>query len=771
MSYQIVGQSIPRTDNTGKVTGEARYTSDVPLPGTLWAKTLRSPYSHARIKRIDTAPAEKSPGVRAVLKGADARGILYGRRYRDISVLAQDRVRFMGERVAAVAADTLEQAEQALDLIQVDYEELPAVFDPASALADGAPIIHPDVNSYPGLPKPLERPSNDFVRDVYTRGDVAEGFAQSDLVVENTFTVARVHQAFLEPHCCLVWIDDQDRVQMWSPNKAPHGLKDSMSAAFDIPKEKIRVNPVAIGGDFGGKGAPIDEPICYLLALRAARPVKMVMEYREEFIAGAPRHAAVMRLKTGVKRDGTIVAHEMDAYLDSGAYGGFRPGAVVGGIAHAGGCYRAQHARIAVSRVYTNNLPGGQMRAPGEPQGFFAAESHIDCVARKIGMDPFEFRLKNLMEEGDTTLTGGHYQGIKAKETLKAAAKAAGYQTPKAKNIGRGIAMGYRGPGAGSTSLSVSLNPDGSVVIHTGLFEQGTGTYTTLRQIIAEELSLSPDEIQIKILDTDSGVPFDSGIGGSRGTRVATGVAFQAAGKAKDELLGLAEKLLGWPRTETVIKGKEIVHNKTKKRQRWDELLARVGRSIIGEAVNRDEDHSPVTAFAAQVAEVSVDTETGEVTLRRLTTAHDTGVIVNPVGHQGQIDGGVIQGVGYGLIEHLPVQDGRVGTAHFGEYKIPTAKDIPPLKTVIVSSESGVGPYKTKGIGENPISPVAAAIANAIEDAVGVRIKDLPITAEKVYRALREKPAEGARMMGDSNLTLASSDGNERESSNGVIES
>src|ERR1043166_9373025 len=237
MTYQIIGQSIPRIDNTGKVTGGSRYTADVLLPGTLWAKTLRSPYPHARIARLDTSRAEKAPGVRAVLTGADVRGILYGRRYRDISILAQDRVRFMGERVAAVAADTLEQAEQALDLIQIEYEELPAVFDPVAALQEGAPILHPDVNRYQGLPKPLDTPSNAFVHDIATRGDVAEGFAQSDLIVENTYTVPRVHQAFLEPHCCLVWIDDQERVQMWSPNKVPQGLRESMSEAFGIPKE------------------------------------------------------------------------------------------------------------------------------------------------------------------------------------------------------------------------------------------------------------------------------------------------------------------------------------------------------------------------------------------------------------------------------------------------------------------------------------------------------------------------------------------------------
>jgi CO/xanthine dehydrogenase Mo-binding subunit len=737
MDYHVIGQPVARTDNAGKVTGDARYTADVLLPGTLWAKTLRSPHSHARIVRIDTSRAEKAPGVRAVLTGNDVRGILYGRRYRDIAILAQERARFMGERVAAIAADTLEQAEHALGLIGIDYEELPAVFDPVAALQEGAPIIHPDVGSYKGLPKPLEHPTNRFAHDVFTRGDIDTGFGQADVIVENTFTVARVHQAFLEPHCCLVWIDEQERVQMWSPNKAPQGLRESMCNAFKIAPEKIRVNPVAIGGDFGGKGAPIDEPICYLLALRTGRPVKMIMEYREEFVAGAPRHAAVMKLKTGVKRDGAIVAHQMDAFLDAGAYGGFRPGAVVGGIAHAGGCYRAENARISVSRVYTNNLPGGQMRAPGEPQGFFAAESHMDCIARKLGMDPAAFRLKSLIEEGDETLTGGHYRGIKAKETLRAALNAAGYKSSKRAHVGRGIAMGYRGPGGGNTSVKISLNPGGSVVIHTGLFEQGTGTYTTMRQIAAEELSCDPDEIRIEVYDTDSGVPFDSGIGGSRGTRVASGAAFQAASEAREKLLALAVKLLQWPQAEIELSGNLLVNKRSRQREPWGELLKRIGRSVIGEAVNRDDEHSPVTAFAAQVAEVSVDPQTGEVKLRKLTTAHDTAVIMNPTGHQGQIDGGVVQGIGYGLIEHLPVQDGRVEVTHFGEYKIPNTKDIPALETVIISSSHGVGPYNVKGIGENPITPVAPAIANAIEDAVGVRIKDLPITAEKVYTALR----------------------------------
>jgi CO/xanthine dehydrogenase Mo-binding subunit len=535
-----------------------------------------------------------------------------------------------------------------------------------------------------------------------------------------------------------VAIDDQAKIQVWSSSKAPHTLKQSLSEALDIPKERIRVNPVAIGGDFGGKGGALDEPLCYFLALRSGRPVKMVMDYQEEFTAGAPRHAAIIKMKTGAKRDGTLMAHQMDAYFDSGAYGGLRPGAAFQGALHAGGCYRMPHAQVRVMRVYTNNLPGGQMRAPSEPQGFFAAESQMDCVARGIGMDPLAFRLKNLIEPGEATVTGDHYEEIRAKETLRAAAKAARYASRKPPKVGRGIAMGYRAPGGGATSVSVTPNPDGTVLIQTAFLEQGTSTYTSLRQIVAEELALDPDEIQIKVLDTDSS-PFDSGIGGSRGTRIGSRAAFQAAREVKEELFTLAEKLLGWSKAEMVLDGKEIVRRTTKQRHRWDELLRRAGHSIVRQAINRDEGHAPVTSFTAQIAEVSVDPETGQVTIHRFTTAHDTGTILNPIGHQGQVEGAVIQGVGYGLMEQVRVEDGRVMTTHFGDYKIPNVKDIPDLRTVILQGESGVGPYNIKRIGENPISPVAPAIANAIEAAVGVRIRDLPITAEKIYNVLKEK--------------------------------
>ncbi|MFQ5934336.1 MAG: xanthine dehydrogenase family protein molybdopterin-binding subunit, partial [Dehalococcoidia bacterium] len=506
VSYRVIGQPTPRTDGAEKVTGAARYTADVQLPGTLRAKALRSPLPYARIIRIDTARARALPGVHAVLTGADVRGVLYGKAYRDATVLAQERVRFIGEPVAAVAAVDEETAQRALDLIQVEYEELPAVLDPLGALREDAPILHPEMNSYDGLPRPLEKPSNAFSREVREKGDVDTGFAQADLVVENTFTMARVHQGYLEPHSCLVWIDQQDRVQVWASNKAPHSL------ALGIPQEQICVNPVVIGGDFGGKGAIWDEPLCYFLALRTGRPVMMVMDYADELTAAAPRHAGIIRWKTGVNRDGTLVAQQMEAIFDSGAYGGFRPRAPMDGAFNPIEPYRVPHFHLESIRVYTNNIPGGQMRASGGPQSRFAAESQIDCVARRLGMDPLEFRLKNLIDEGEETAMGGSYREVKAIETLQKGVAAAEYRAPKPANVGRGIAMHQRAPGGGESVVEVTLNPDGSVIVSTPVFEQGTGSHTILQQIVAEELALPAERVQVTVLDTDA-TPFDSGLG------------------------------------------------------------------------------------------------------------------------------------------------------------------------------------------------------------------------------------------------------------------
>ena len=537
----------------------------------------------------------------------------------------------------------------------------------------------------------------------------------------------RQHQAYLEPHSCLVWLDDQGRVQVWASSKVPYQVKEQLSVALGLPKERIRLNPVAIGGDYGGKGSPMDIPLAYFLAVRTGRPVRMVMDYVEELTAGNPRHAAIIQLKTGVKRDGTIVAHQARVVFDSGAYGGFKPVPTVnlGGAAKAGGPYKIPHVHIESMQVYTNTIPGGFMRAPGEPQAVFAIESHIDCIARQLGRDPLDFRLQNLIEAGAETPIGTRYQGIRAQETLEAAVAAAGYRTPKAPNVGRGIAMGERPPAGGESHAAVTLNPDGSVLVHTSIFEPGTGTYTILRQIVAEELQVPLQSIQVQVWDTD-GVPFDTGVGGSRVTRVAGQAAYQAAREASREVCMAAAELLAWPEEALTLRGADVIRQDTGDSHPWAALLQRWGEPVVGRGSVQDMHPSPVTSFTAQVAEVAVDPETGAVQLLRFTTAHDVGQVLNPMDHQGQIEGAVMQGIGYALSEELAVDEGRVTSVSFGDYKIPNMQDIPALHTVILESESGPGPYNARGIGENPSGPVAPAIANAVADAVGVRIKDSP---------------------------------------------
>ena len=731
-----VGAPTPRADGVDKVTGAAQYASDVQLPGTLWAKTLRSPYSYAKIAAIDTSAAKALAGVHVVLTGADLGGAAYGRKIVDVPVLARDVVRFIGEQVAAVVADDEDIAQQALDLIDVDYEEMAPLLSPREAMAQGAVLLHPGVVDYEGLPAPLEAPTNVVHFTTWGKGDVEAGFAEADVIVENTFTTPTVHQAYMEPHCCVVTVDEKGQAQVWAPVKAPYAIKAQVAQTVGLAPEQVRVHPVTIGGDFGGKGSPMNIPLCYFLAKAAGRPVRMVFDYIEEFMAGNPRHPSAIHIRTGVKRDGTIVAHEAEVVFDSGAYAGFKPLGFLPGAAGAGGPYRMANARITAAMVYTNNVPCGHMRGPGEPQAVFAVESQMDCVARAIGMDPYDFRRMNLIVGGDETPTGRSHEHLRAIETLEAAAETAVYHDAKDAGVGRGIAIGDRSPGGGETYAWVALGGDGSVVVSTTIFEQGSGTYTTLQQVVAERLALPTSRVSYRVWDTDT-VPFDTGIGGSRGTRVGTQAAYEAAEAAKASVCQLAAELLGWPLEHLAMAGDTVTRADTKESQPWAALVERTGEPITGSSHIEDRQPVAITGFTCQVAEVSVDRETGQVTLLRMTSAHDTGQIINPLGHQGQINGGVQHGIGYGLMEEMLIEDGRVATLSFGDYKIPTTADMPELRTAILESETGVGPYNIKGIGENPNAPTAAAIANAVADACGVRIADLPVSAEKVYAALR----------------------------------
>ncbi|MPZ49008.1 MAG: molybdopterin-dependent oxidoreductase [Dehalococcoidia bacterium] len=464
----------------------------------------------------------------------------------------------------------------------------------------------------------------------------------------------------------------------------------------------------------------------------------MVLDYVEEFRADDPRHEVVIKLKTGAQKDGVLTAHYVEYIVNCGAYAGHKPRGTIPAAAAAAGPYRIPNTRVESVQVYTNTVHGGYMRAPGEPQAVFALESQLDEVARRLSIDPLDFRLKNLIQDEEEAANGERLRHVRAAETISAAAEAAEYGSPKPPFVGRGLAIGERSSGGGQGTAIVTLCPDGAVLLETPVFDQGTGTYTTLCQVVAEELSLPVNRVQIKVRDTDV-VPFDSGIAGSRGTRVNSTAAFQAAEAARLELFRVAHDFLGWPEDQMSLSGDNLERLDSEDVILWHDLVKRLGKPLIGEVHVEESGRSHVTSFVAQVAEVAVDPETGAVQLLRFTTAHDVGRILNPLGHQGQINGAVVQGIGYALMEELRVEDGAVTSLSFGDYKIPVIRDIPPLYTVLLGSKEGAGPFQTRGIGESPTIPVAAAIANAVADACGIRIRELPITAEKVYRGLRAR--------------------------------
>lgn len=752
---RAIGQSVVRGEGPDKVTGKSIYAADVSLPGMLWGKVLRSPFPHARIDSIDTLAAKAVPGVRAVITGADLTDSLVGRRLRDMPVLARDVVRFVGEKVAAVAADTEEAAEEALLLIDVEYEELPAVFDAHGAMEPTAPTLHPGISGYEGLPQPESDVNNVFAHITWGQGDVEEGFAQADLVFEHTFNAQLMHQAYIEPHACVVSVEpagseavDGGQVHLWINNKDPYALREQLAAVWGMEEERIVMHPCSIGGDFGGKGSFMDAPLCYYLSLHSGRPVKMVMDYIQELMAANPRHPATMTIRSGVKRDGTLVARQARVVFDSGGYGAFKPTVYLRGADHLCGVYRIPHARIDSYMVYTNNVPKGHMRSPAKPQVVFAVEAHTDLVAKEMGMDPYEFRQKNLLRDGDASPVGHVWEDIRAEETLQRAADAIGWATPKSDSggvlTGRGLAITDLSQGVGRFAAKISMNSSGRPTLHMAFWDTGTGSHTVLRQMVAQELSVPVDEVDIELLDT-SEMPFSSGSGGTRVTYTAGQAVVGAARELKRKLIREAAPLLDSPEEDVSLQSGRVVVGPSELRPAYyrtiniGEVVAHVGDGSIEAEYDFASEPPDMTSFCAQAAEVEVDPETGAVTVKRLVSAHDVGAILNPLMHQGQVEGGVIQGLGYALMEELQTEDGHISTVSFGDYKIPTIADVPELVTVLVEGKNGPAPYRSKGIGESSNIPVAGAIANAVADAIGAPVPSLPLTAEKVLRALRLK--------------------------------
>jgi CO/xanthine dehydrogenase Mo-binding subunit len=737
----VVGRPTPRVEGEQKVTGKALYSADVNLTGTLWGKVLRSPISYGRIKNIDTSKARQVPGVKAVITGQDVTGLRIGRCIYDTPVLADGLVRFIGEKVAAVAADTEDAAEQALDLIEVEYEEMEPLIDPLEAIKPDAPILHPDLLSYKGLPVPVEKLSNVFVYIKWGKGDIEAGFRQADLTVENTFRTQVTHQAYLEPHACVVKADASGGAEVWSCSKTPFAVRTQLSNCIGVAKEKLVFHPTHIGGDFGGKGGFMDVPVCYFLSLRSGQPVKMVMDYSEELVAGNPRHASVIKVKTGVKKDGTIVAHHMDFVFDSGAYGSMKPAGYLIGAQTCAGPYKIVNCLIEERVVYTNKIPCGHMRAPGDPQGFFANESQLDMVARKLGMDPAEFKRKNMLHDGDETPIGGHISHMRGVEALNKAIQLAGYDKPKAKNVGRGLSFSEWSPSGGEGNVFVEIGDDGKVKASSPVVDQGAGVLTVIVEVVGEELKVPADEIELKQLDSST-VPSDGGVGGSRATRVYGNASYDAGTKARAEIIAIAAERLGVKAEELDLANSAVVQRSSKRKMSFAEVVKAKGSPIKVKGYYKSAEKSHDASISAQIAEVHVDPETGQITLRQMISAHTTGKVINPLMHQGQIDGGVVFGLGYALTEEVLFDGGRVTTTNFGEFKIPNIQDIPPLKTAVMETvPEGPGPYNSLAIGEVANTPTAAAVANAVADACGVRIMDLPITSEKVYQALKARYA------------------------------
>ncbi|MFI5267674.1 MAG: xanthine dehydrogenase family protein molybdopterin-binding subunit [Chloroflexota bacterium] len=737
-----------RLEGKLKVTGGARYAGDMILPGMLWAKFLRSPFPHARIVSIDTAAAKQVPGVHAVLTGADIGLKRFGRYLFDWPVLAYDHVLYVGERVAVVAAESRDAAEEAAERIEVEYEELPAIFDPEEALAPGAPVLHPAPAGYhylAGKRPPVPHLNQQGYRLITKGDDVERAFAQADRIFEDVYTAPRQHQGYIEPHACMVWFEG-DVLRVVTTNKAPFGLRHQLSVVTGTPEQQIEVDSHFIGGDFGGKGLSIEEFACYYVAKATGRPIKAMMSYTEELESTNPRHSATFYLKTGVMNDGKIVAFESRAYFNGGAYAGAKP---MSDLLLPGWdaleVYNVPNAKLETAVCYTNMVPGGNMRAPGAAQLALAGEGHIEHIARELGIDSLRFRMINALRDGDTNPAGAQVNNPRAVECLEALRRESNWDAwqRKGPNHGRGIALRCRHVGQGATEIALRLLPDGAVEALYGTPDQGSGSSLVVQRVAAAIMSISPERISVRY-GTTAEAPKDAGAGASRVTHVVGRATMMAATKLKDQLTELAAEVMGWPEGQVQLENDRFVAGDDS--ASFEEVVTRITRGApvqVGAAYDST-DHGPDAPgdynFHAYMIEVEVDPETGQVTPLDAVVVVDQGQIINPMGHQGQIDGSFIYGIGNAMMEDLDVQDGKITNLSLADYKLPCQDDVPPLRTIIVPTDIGPGPFGAKAAGESVNAGVSPAIANAVYDATGVRVKTLPITAERVREGLRAKP-------------------------------
>ena len=763
-----IGLRTPRFDAADKVTGQARYLSDLVVPGMLHGALLLAHHPHARVLRIDTSEAESLPGVHAVVTYRDVPDLRYGAIVKDqrLFVKEGERVTFLGDVIAAVAATSPAAAREAAGSIRVEYEVLEPIFDPEAALAPESALIHPEIERYEA-PDVVVKRGNDCGYATIVKGDVARGFAAADVVVVERYVIDHSHPAAIEPHGVLAQVDATDRATVWSSTQVPYLARSGIAETLQMPISKVRVIVPALGGGFGGKCEFAFEAHAVALARKAGRPVRLVFTRAEEFIApNMTRHGAVVYLKTGVKRDGTLTARQARVILDTGGNAAHGPACSEIATMMAAGPYRFPHLMIEGHAVYTNKTSAGSVRAPTGPQVCWAVEQHTDSLARAVGLDPYAFRMRNLLEEGDTGPTGQLMEPIGAKECLRRAAELIGWQERDsgAPDEGVGLSCGWWFSLSLPSSVTLKLNDDGTVTALTGANENGSGAVQGLLQITAAEMGVPLEDVSVVYQDTDVG-GWDGGSSGSQ-TVFSVGHALRnAAADLRAQIVEIAGEMLEAAPADLELRDRAVA------------VRGAPGQSVSLAAVaaRATETRGPLSGrgaaaslpmppeagagcagrilfpaflaptFCTHAARVRVDKETGVVTVHDAVAAQEVGRAINPLGIEGQMEGGLVHGIGNALTEGTRFQDGRTLNAGFTDYKLITAADAPNIKTAIVETPSSEGPYGVRGVGEPPVVAIAGAIGNAIRAASGARVTSMPMTPDRVHDALvRRTEQKGA---------------------------
>jgi xanthine dehydrogenase molybdenum-binding subunit len=748
----VIGESVRRPDMPGKVTGAARYAGDLSLPGMLHAKIKRSTIAHANIKRIDTAKALAFPGVQAVLTHLNVPCVLhYGSPQPRAVSLARDqyildsKVRYWGEGVAAVAAVSEEIAEEALDLIEVEYEELPAALTVEQALAADAPLIHPSKNNLVAPPV------------VVKRGDIDRGFAQADLIIEGTFELGRPTPAYMEPNVCVCqWDEDGDmsaKLTVWISTQTPFMVRGILAEVLGVPLSKVRVLVDHMGGGFGAKQDLFQtEFLCALLAKETRRPVRLEFTRKETFLGGRSRHPGTVWLKQGFRKDGTITARQARVTFNSGAYGSHGPGVTAVGTTALTSLYRCDNVHLEGRCVYTNTPIAGAYRGYGVVQTYYALDIQMDEAAEKLGIDPAELKLRNAVREGDIAPSGHPIVGHGLEDCIRRGMQEANWsrKKPAGKNhLRRGWGMGCEMHGSSAYpgikeqgNATVRMNEDGSVQLFTGTTGLGTGAHTALAQVVAEELGVRFEDVSVVHGDTDV-VPWDIGAFASHTTYMGGRAAQMAAEQVKKQLLERAAEELEAAAADLEVRAGMIsVKGADRRISVRDAISPKKGipsAHIIASATYKP---TKSYSFAAHFVEVQVDIQTGQIDVLQVIPVHEIGKVIHPVAAQGQIEGGIQQGIGHTLTEDhaVDLQTGRSLNAGFVDYKMPLSMDMPPIRTILLETAPDPGgPFGAKGVGEDPIIAIGPAIANAVYDAIGVRFRHYPITPEQVLAGLKSK--------------------------------